>query len=112
MTDLLTLPGFEPCTCPCGCTSAGYKAPRCTACGPGPDCLRDPARHRLRWYVWSGGELIPRTAGMRGAWPGYDVRCSCGWQSRTGGGVRHWVRELAFDHLTDHGIVRVSLLTH
>ena len=50
--------------------------------------------HRARWYVKTGvgsdspTGWLPHTASMRGAWPGYDVECSCGWRSATGGGVR------------------------
>jgi hypothetical protein len=38
--------------------------------------------HRATWWVWSGGEKIRHTASMRGHWPGWDVACSCGWESR------------------------------
>lgn len=59
-----------------------------------------PAGHRIRWYVYTGrgAERIPRSSQMRGWWPGYDVECSCGWQSRTGGGLRRYVTELAAEH--------------
>jgi hypothetical protein len=46
--------------------------------------------HRIRWYVYAGSERIPRTARMRGVW-GYDVTCSCGWETRTGGATRGYV---------------------
>jgi hypothetical protein len=36
---------------------------------------------------------------MRGTWPGgYDVVCSCGWESRTGGAIRRAVEDELFDH--------------
>ena len=41
--------------------------------------------HRATWWVYAGDELIRHTAAMRGTW-GYEVKCSCGWQTRTGGG--------------------------
>jgi len=54
--------------------------------------------HRIRWFVYTGRvteagrERIPRTAAMRGPWPaGYDVVCSCGWETRTGGAVRSYI---------------------
>ena len=34
---------------------------------------------------------------MRGAW-GYDAECSCGYTTKTGGGVRRYVLELMEDH--------------
>lgn len=59
-------------------------------------------QHRIRWYVYTGGpnnERIPRQASMRGRWPaGYDVTCSCGWESRTGGAVQSYVRQLVWEH--------------
>ena len=55
--------------------------------------------HHVRWFVYtSTGERIPRAASMRGQWPGYDAVCSCGWDSRTGGGLRRWVAELVAKH--------------
>lgn len=43
--------------------------------------------HRGRWYVYAGRERIPHTSAMRGTW-GFDVVCSCGWDSQTGGATR------------------------
>lgn len=48
---------------------------------------RQVAGHRIRWFVYAGGERIPHAASMRGLW-GYDVECSCGWATHTGGGTR------------------------
>lgn len=53
-------------------------------------------KHRVAWFVYTGArdenghpERIRRTATMRGTWPfGYDVTCSCGWETTTGGAVR------------------------
>lgn len=55
------------------------------------------ATHRIRWYVYAGSERIPRTASMRGLW-GYDVECSCGWETRTGGAVRRYIEEAIWMH--------------
>jgi hypothetical protein len=56
--------------------------------------------HRATWWVYTGGrtpegmpERIRRQASMRGFWPGYDVTCSCGWETKTGGAVRRAVAE-------------------
>lgn len=57
--------------------------------------------HKISWFVYAGTGVdrvrIPRQASMRGQW-GYDVTCSCGWESKTGGGVKRWVTELVEDH--------------
>lgn len=73
--------------------------------------ITDPAlrrQHQIRWFVYTGGvnedgtrERIARTASMRGSWPGYEAECSCGWHSRTGGGVASWVESLVKDHKWD-----------
>ena len=57
--------------------------------------------HRIRWYVrLAPGEWTPRTSTMRGLWF-YDAKCSCGWESRTGGGTETYVRSLIADHKFD-----------
>jgi hypothetical protein len=56
------------------------------------------AAHRARWFVYAGSEKIPYQSTMRGHWPGYDVECSCGWESRTGGATRTSVEDMLFDH--------------
>jgi hypothetical protein len=56
--------------------------------------------HRVTWWVYAGTERTRHTASMRGQW-GYDATCSCGWDSRTGGGVRHYVEECVEDHKRD-----------
>ena len=61
------------------------------------------AAHKARWYVYTGegAARIPWQATMRGSWPGFDVVCSCGWESRTGGGTRGYVREQLLWHRWD-----------
>ena len=61
--------------------------------------------HRISWFVWADGEKIPHTSGMRGTW-GHDARCSCGWETRTGGAVKSYVQRLVDDHKFDvaHGL--------
>ncbi len=54
--------------------------------------------HRMRWFVKLGDEMIPHTASMRGHWPGWDVKCSCGWESRTGGATKTAIREAIWLH--------------
>lgn len=61
------------------------------------------AAHRATWYVYAGGygqptERIRHTAGMRGSWAGWDVECSCGEGSHTGGAIKARVQEWLFDH--------------
>jgi hypothetical protein len=60
-------------------------------------------KHVVRWFVYTGNpgqpnERIPRTATMRGRWPGYDAVCSCGWESHTGGGVRSYIEQKIWEH--------------
>lgn len=62
--------------------------------------------HRARWYVYAGPAggpfgKIPHNSKMRGSWWGYDVTCSCGWESRTGGAVRRYVADKLDDHRLD-----------
>lgn len=62
-------------------------------------------QHRIRHYVYlAPGELVPREAGMRGAWP-CEAKCSCGWETKTGGAVRSWIERQVADHKWDvaHG---------
>lgn len=56
--------------------------------------------HRIRHYVWTGEELIPRESGMRGAWP-CEAKCSCGWETRTGGAVRSYINKMVDRHKWD-----------
>jgi hypothetical protein len=58
--------------------------------------------HRIRWFVYADGDREPRphTGGMRGRW-GWDAKCTCGWESRTGGAVRSFVQGLVDDHKSD-----------
>jgi hypothetical protein len=68
--------------------------------------------HKITWWVYVGSgadrERIPRTSTMRGPWA-YDATCSCGWGSRTGGGLRRYVEQCIDDHKFD---VRLELLPH
>lgn len=59
--------------------------------------------HRARWFAYAGpyGERIPHTASMRLHGIGYDVECSCGWESRTGGATRKSVAGMLDDHRYD-----------
>jgi hypothetical protein len=63
------------------------------------------AEHKIRWFVYTGDrdadgnmEKIPWQSTMRGFWPGYDVECSCGWHTNTGGATRGYVRREVEDH--------------
>jgi hypothetical protein len=60
--------------------------------------------HRIRHLVYGvAGDrstLIPRERGMRGAWP-CEAKCSCGWETHTGGAVRSYVDSLVRDHKAD-----------
>jgi len=58
------------------------------------------AAHKATWFVVAGRQRIRRTSRMRGTW-GYDVTCSCGWDSKTGGATRGSVEDALFDHRMD-----------
>lgn len=53
--------------------------------------------HRAKWFVYAGSEKTPHSATMRGQW-GYDVECSCGWKTHTGGATKRYVAEELWDH--------------
>lgn len=64
-----------------------------------------PVQHRTSWWVYTGGtdeqgrrERIRWQSTMRGFWPGYDASCSCGWETRTGGAVRSYIRQQIWEH--------------
>lgn len=64
-------------------------------------------RHAIRWFgrVAPCDEFpdgfVPRTRFMRGRDWGWDVRCSCGWESRTGGAIEASVRRNVAEHRLD-----------
>jgi len=61
-------------------------------------------QHRIRHYVYAGDQLIPREASMRGQWA-CEAKCSCGWETKTGGAVRSYIARMVADHKWDvaHG---------
>ncbi len=61
-------------------------------------------QHKMSWYVHAGGEVVPRQATMRGTW-GYEAKCSCGWETHTGGGTPGAIKRMIADHRFDvaHG---------
>jgi hypothetical protein len=65
-------------------------------------------QHRIRHYVYGiAGDrstLMPRESQMRGAWP-CEAKCSCGWETRTGGAIRSAIEREVWDHKWDveHG---------
>ena len=62
----------------------------------------DESGHKIRWFVVLDGKRLPREASMRGPW-GWDATCSCGWDSRVGGGTLRYIRDLVRDHKWDVG---------
>lgn len=62
------------------------------------------AQHRIRHFVYldpgDRSSLVPRESGMRGAWP-CEAKCSCGWETRTGGAVRSYINSAVDDHKLD-----------
>ena len=68
-----------------------------------PETMRE---HRATWWVYAEpgntdrSTLIRHQSSMRGMW-GYEVKCSCGWETNTGGGLRRYVADQLFDHRLD-----------
>jgi hypothetical protein len=67
-------------------------------------------KHIIRWFARFPGtdeDWTPRSAGMSMAANqfGWDVRCSCGWETRTGGAVPRYIRDQIWWHRWDveHG---------
>jgi hypothetical protein len=57
---------------------------------------------QIKWFVYAGNTKIRHEASMQGDW-GYDVECSCGWTTRTGGATRTYVADEVWFHKTqDH----------
>jgi hypothetical protein len=52
---------------------------------------------QIKWFVYSGEQKIRREATMRGAW-GYEATCSCGWETKTGGGTYRSVLDDVISH--------------
>lgn len=61
------------------------------------------SHHRARWFAYSGpyGALLPLKSGQRLYGIGYEVECSCGWKTRTGGAVKASVKEDHGRHIWD-----------
>jgi hypothetical protein len=54
--------------------------------------------HRIRWFGVVGNLRVPRNRHMAAKDWGWDVECSCGWKSRTGGALHVRIREAIEDH--------------
>lgn len=60
-----------------------------------------PQTHRIRWFGIdpTDGKQIPRNRYMPAKCWGWDAKCSCGWETRTGGAIQERVRESVHFHL-------------
>jgi hypothetical protein len=57
---------------------------------------------KISWLVYDGDVMIPRTSFMRGTWA-YEATCSCGWQTKVGGGVEREIRnQIRLHKMHDH----------
>lgn len=59
--------------------------------------------HRIRWYARLDGDWIPRNRHMQGGLWGWDAKCSCGWQTRTGGAIQERIRDEVAMHKSGLG---------
>lgn len=51
-------------------------------------------KHRISWFgILPDGERVPRNRYMNGGDWGWDVTCSCGWSTHTGGAIQERIRE-------------------
>jgi hypothetical protein len=59
--------------------------------------------HRISWFgvVPGSGERVRRNRHMAGGDWGWDVVCSCGWETRTGGATQQSVRDAIYWHRFD-----------
>lgn len=53
--------------------------------------------HRIKWFVYSDNKKIRHEKSMRGNW-GWDVECSCGWATITGGATLSYIRDIVWYH--------------
>ena len=63
---------------------------------------------QIKWFYVVNGRKYRMVKGLIGntAW---DATCSCGWESRTGGGVKSWLDQMVFEHkYYDHDYKIVS----
>jgi len=61
---------------------------------------------KIEIFVYAGDEKIRHTSHIAGEWS-YDFKCSCGYESQTGGVVRSYAMELIRLHkIQDHGYER------
>lgn len=62
------------------------------------------AAHRVRWFgrTTPGSEYpdgyVPRNKWMKGRDWGWDVKCSCGWATHTGGAIEASIQEEIDEH--------------
>jgi hypothetical protein len=55
--------------------------------------------HRISWFVYlEDGVRTRYSSAMTGELPAWDLTCSCGWDSRTGGATKGSVRKLMAQH--------------
>ena len=52
---------------------------------------------QIQWFavLHDGSKMRNNRGFAHNAW---EVKCSCGWETKTGGGIKSWVKELADDH--------------
>jgi len=58
---------------------------------------------QIELFVYAGDEKIRHTSNMAGNWA-WDFKCSCGFESKTGGAIRSYIQKTIKEHkLYDHG---------
>jgi hypothetical protein len=81
-----------------------YALAEALAEAAGLDAAAFRRAHRVReWHVVIDGRVVPdaKVRHLRGGGWGFDVVCTCGWESHTGGGVYSYVRNRHIEHAVD-----------
>lgn len=56
------------------------------------------AGHRIAWFVYLDGARVRYSTNMGGDLPAWDLTCSCGWDTKTGGATKGAVRKMMAAH--------------
>jgi hypothetical protein len=67
------------------------------------------SEHKIKWWVYAtdglgGREKIRHSNSMCGPW-GYEASCSCGWETRSGGAIRAYIRKEVYWHKLEAGVL-------
>jgi hypothetical protein len=73
----------------------------------------DTSKHSIHWFVYQNnydleGRFVSKTLEPRqsfhkpsGGWTGYEAKCSCGWETKSGGAIPASIRREIEEHKWD-----------